>query len=511
MKKLAILYYLFILFLSSQFRIFPQPGWEALISGTGFPKENIFFVNSLIGFAGNQGDIFQRLGSTTDGGYTWDIYPDLFVSAIHFTNESFGYLASGTVILRTTDLGVNWDTLNSIPGLAINSIYFSDDLNGHLCGGTSGGSGSIARTTDGGYNWNVTIVNGIMNSIHFPTSNTGYAIGSDQFSQYLYKTTDSGVTWFSLNLPPGIGSLRKVHFATSNIGYLVSGNTNPISGFILKTTNGGLNWVIQFSIQDILLRSLFTIDENIVYAIGSSGTILKTTNGGNNWNLQNAPSNDEFRTIHFINEHTGYIGGGKQVGINYSQIIIKTTTGGEPIPVELISYSAITLGNSIRILWSTASELNNFGFELFRNGNLISFIEGMGTTTEQQNYSYIDKGLRSGIYNYRLEQIDFDGSRYFSGEATVQISLPDKFTLEQNYPNPFNSETSISFSIPRPEEISLFIYNPLGELITTFANGTYPAGTHVVRWDAGNLPSGIYLCIISAGYEHKAIKLLLQK
>ena len=88
------------------------------------------------------------------------------------------------------------------------------------------------------------------------------------------------------------------------------------------------------------------------------------------------------------------------------------------VPVELIAFHNIVTGNIITLQWETAAELNNFGFEVYRNGNKIAFIDGKGTTVVKQNYSYADKELKSGIYNYRLNQIDFDGSQRVIGELT---------------------------------------------------------------------------------------------
>ena len=85
----------------------------------------------------------------------------------------------------------------------------------------------------------------------------------------------------------------------------------------------------------------------------------------------------------------------------------------------------------------------------------IGFVSGNGTTTEKQSYSYTDRNLAEGKYNYRLRQVDFDGSFEYSSAIEVLVVTPDKFELVQNFPNPFNPTTSIRFSLPLQKSPSL--------------------------------------------------------
>ncbi|MFV1977000.1 MAG: hypothetical protein ACC651_14750, partial [Candidatus Scalindua sp.] len=156
------------------------------------------------------------------------------------------------------------------------------------------------------------------------------------------------------------------------------------------------------------------------------------------------------------------------------------------IPVELTSFTAIVIGNSVLLRWRTASETNNSGFSIERRQmsnvkrdmtwNEIGFIQGHGTTTEPQSYSFMDESILSGIYQYRLKQIDYDGSYEYSNIIEVEVGIPTEYSLEQNYPNPFNPTTKIRFSIPtsplnpspykgegqRERLITLKVYDVLG-------------------------------------------------
>jgi hypothetical protein len=109
------------------------------------------------------------------------------------------------------------------------------------------------------------------------------------------------------------------------------------------------------------------------------------------------------------------------------------------VPVELTSFTALKNDDHVILNWSTATEINNQGFEVERKSGdgvylRIGFVTGHGTTTEIQNYSFVDSKIASGLYTYRLKQIDFDGSFKYSSE--VDLTITTEFALEQNYPNP---------------------------------------------------------------------------
>jgi hypothetical protein len=170
-----------------------------------------------------------------------------------------------------------------------------------------------------------------------------------------------------------------------------------------------------------------------------------------------------------------------------------TTQWSDIIPVELTSFNAVSTGKNINISWSTATETNNLGFELYRNNSKITFVKGKGTTTEKQNYSYSDMNLKPGKYLYQLYQIDFDGTKTLVASAETEVNVtPVDFGLSQNYPNPFNPSTNISFSLPKATNVKITVYNAIGKEIAVLVNGNYEAGTHNITWNANNLASGLY-------------------
>jgi streptogramin lyase len=214
-----------------------------------------------------------------------------------------------------------------------------------------------------------------------------------------------------------------------------------------------------------------------------------------------------------------------------SRGIAVLTVTGTVIPVELKSFTATLLDNKVHLNWTTATELNNKGFEIERKvlssqssfGNsefqTIGFVEGNGTTTEIKNYSFTDNLTLSHTLThtlvYRLKQIDFDGSYSYSNEIEVKIDFnPKEFVLYQNYPNPFNPSTKISWQSPVGSWQTLKIYDALGNEVTTLVDEYREAGRYEVEFQStvGNrqLASGIYFYTIKSGdyFEVKRMTLL---
>lgn len=169
------------------------------------------------------------------------------------------------------------------------------------------------------------------------------------------------------------------------------------------------------------------------------------------------------------------------------------------IPVELVSFEAAGIKDEVRLNWETATETNNMGFQVERRKigteqwNEVAFIDGKGTTTEKSRYSFRDRGLSGGKYEYRIKQVDFDGQFEYSRVVEVEVGVPTEFTLEQNYPNPFNPSTTITYSLPERADVTIKIFNSLGEFISILVSETKDAGYYKVEFDASKLASGTYI------------------
>ena len=185
------------------------------------------------------------------------------------------------------------------------------------------------------------------------------------------------------------------------------------------------------------------------------------------------------------------------------QYVISVTMEIVPLPVELANFTAFQNNEAIILNWTTATEINNSGFEIQKklkgeDWQVVTFVEGKGNSAEPSNYSYSDPLERKGIYSYRLKQIDYDGGISFSSEVEINIEGPENYSLFQNYPNPFNPNTKIKFAVPFKSSVKLHIYNSLGELVTTIANGIFESGYFELNWNAVDYASGIYFYSIEA-------------
>ena len=208
-------------------------------------------------------------------------------------------------------------------------------------------------------------------------------------------------------------------------------------------------------------------------------------------------------------------------GIYAQNINLDGTLGNTVTPVELTSFSASSNGSNVTLRWSTATETNNKGFEIERQNTGISstisqwekigFVYGSGTTTNPKNYSFVDDNLTRDVYHYRLKQIDFDGSFRYSNEVEVDINIPLQFNLSQNYPNPFNPTTRIEFSIPGNGNVTLTVYNLLGQKVVDLVNENMKAGSYQVTFDASRLSSGIYYYRLESQNKISIKKMMLLK
>jgi len=189
------------------------------------------------------------------------------------------------------------------------------------------------------------------------------------------------------------------------------------------------------------------------------------------------------------------------------------------VPVEMLTFTASARNSSIQLLWATASETNNQGFEIQRSINdndnfvTVGFVNGNGSSTEINYYSFTDDPQLIGtnqIY-YRLKQVDYDGTFSYSDVVSVSYDVPAEFVLNQNYPNPFNPSTTISYFVPKESFVSIKVYDFIGREVTTLVNEIKATGSYEISFDASNLPSGTYLCTMTSSGYSETTKMVLLK
>jgi hypothetical protein len=190
------------------------------------------------------------------------------------------------------------------------------------------------------------------------------------------------------------------------------------------------------------------------------------------------------------------------------------------LPVELAAFTATANRMNADLHWSTATEVNNYGFEIERRQTetwaKVGFVSGAGTSNAPRDYSYTDNNLPAGRYAYRIKQVDNNGAFSYHGSVEVEIGLaPQEFALLQNYPNPFNPSTKIQYSLAKPSQVSLKVYNVLGLEVATLVNGRQETGSYTVPFGINTgtlgLSSGVYFYRLEAGSFVSTKKLVLMK
>jgi photosystem II stability/assembly factor-like uncharacterized protein len=461
--------------------------WERLIMNDNFA--DVCFVNEQKGFA--LGNILYR---TTDGGLTWGSNGP-GGSRVTFINSLTGFIANPGYIWKTTDAGDNWDTTNGADGAS--RIFFINEITGWAIR-----NNIIYKTTDSGDNWftQFTAPSSIrFSGIHFVDSLYGW---TSRINGRPYKTTNGGIEWVQqTNLD--IWASRDIYFLNRDTGWIVD---NTSWSALKMTTDGGINWV---TISEILNPFEFHYfpDPKHWVIIGTPQKYI-TEDGGDSWIDITSAVPSVFNSFNSLTNKLGFAVGGLGLILRYDDTSY--------VPVELSSFTAKVDGKNIILNWSTSSELNNRGFEIEKSidktdWEIIGFIEGNGTTTEINSYSFVDKNITSGKQKYRLKQIDFDGSFEYSKIIDVEVGTPSDFFLSQNYPNPFNPITQIKYSIKENGLVSIRVFDVLGKEVAVLIKEEQPAGEHSVNFDGSNLSSGIYFYTITAKDFHQTKKMLLVK
>lgn len=427
-----------------------NPAYTPVLT-TEFSNCNFSFINNLTGFLIDNRPYTPsnyNYRKTTDGGATWsNVLMTGNKGQIYFLNQLTGFSA-GT-LSKTTNGGDNWTSMG-VTTEARQISFINDSVGFFLNSGglTSGNStNQIYRTTNGGNNWSVILQGYHPNTIQFTkiefiNANTGFAMGS---AQHYYLDPKS--MW------------RLVYDSVE----------------VLKTTNGGANWIKKFVPQTYIsgyaarLELIKFFDENSGYLLTiSSGHnyILKTTNGGTNWFLKKDMPYTYFSDWKFLDSNRVF---------SYSPYyIIKSTDA-------FTNYTKENIYDTTDAYRSTV---------MFPNGTI---------------YIYSSKWKR-------LYKTSF-GVPTNTGEPGTNI--PAEFSISQNYPNPFNPSTKINFDLPLNSRVQIKIFDMTGKEIVQLMNEEQNAGSHSINFDASLLPSGIYFYrIITDGKDKnfvKTMKMILVK
>lgn len=312
--------------------------------------------------------------------------------------------------------------------------------------------------------------------------------------------------------------------SVGNSDFLSCDNQGSVyfSGFI----RGSIDWG-----NGIITNSVNLAEDALVLKYSGDGTLLWGKTAG-------SPSSDRAQTIAIDINGKCLLAGRVAANSKFDSLqydggslnsFVAKLNQPAIVPVELISFTASVSNGNIILNWVTATEVNNKGFEVERNEvsdrrlavgseewKVVGFVNGKGTTSEQQSYSFTDNSITNGIYSYRLKQIDFDGMFEYSNAIEGSFMKPSVFYLEQNYPNPFNPYTMIRFTVADAfyashVQVLLRVYDVLGNEVATLINEEKSSGSYEINFDASNLSSGVYYYRLRTGNFVETKKMALLK
>ena len=324
------------------------------------------------------------------------------------------------------------------------------------------------------------------------------------------RTGEGIITWTSPAGGVTHGTIIDITTTTASIGAIAS------SGSFMLSASG----------DQILAYTGSASSPNFLYALNDDSTAWSQTAYSSNSSALPTGLTDGISAV-AIDEidnaiYSGTISGdhaqlrldvGTKTNWSGSDDVRQTMPSGQwALPVELESFNAVYKSGVVHLAWRTATEINNYGFEIERTplfppfikggtkggSAIVGFVSGAGNSNSPIDYSFIDTSGTEGKYFYRLKQIDNDGKFKYSHEIEVDINKPSGYLLEQNFPNPFNPSTTIQFSLADAAKISIKLYDVLGREISILVEGSFQPGTHRIVFDASKLASGMYIYQLNA-------------
>ncbi len=381
-------------------------------------------------------------------------------------------------------LYAQWVQCSGISGSAGGVRSFAV-INGDIFAGTY--AGGVYLSTNSGTSWTLvdsTLANTDISALAVIDSNI-FAGTSDG----VYISTNSGTSWTAVN--KGLTNTDVYALAVSGSNIFAG----TWGGGVFLSTTSGTSWT---SIDSGLTSKdvgAFAINGSSIFA-GTYGGVYLSTNSGTSWTATALINNDVYA-----------------LAISDSTIFAGTQNGN--------AYRSTNSGSN----WTAV--LNNYvyGFAVI-DGNIFAGTNGGGvflSTNSGSNWVAVNSGLTDknlyalAISNNTIVAGTATGawrrplSDMITGVNNNKSLLPQVYTLEQNFPNPFNPTTVIRYQLPIINFITLKVYDVLGKELKTLVNERQQAGTCSIRFNAANLPSGVYFYRLQAGSFTQTKKLVLLK
>jgi hypothetical protein len=509
--------------------------WLVRNSGTTENLNDVVMLDSSTAIVvGSGGSILK----TTDSGETWkNTAPRIYCApgtycimrwnSVSFYDKLNGIVAGDDVIM-TADGGEEWRFLSlpvqgrplCIERLAFANIYVGDD------------SGYVYNSRDTGKTWTSERISTLPIRSIFPSR------GLDPYGLELFALTPHSLfikteypttpwrDWGPLGYFQGLGSEAfRGEYSEDGTAFIVGVEGDWVAlSTIIRLRPPDSHWYSVGPRGEIgELCGLSIPTSKVVYTCGSSGKILKSTNGGNDWISLNTPTSQTLNSICFFDNERGF-------AVGDSGTILYTSNGGvsptnnPPSSFRLLepaNEDSMPVMRSITFVWQKAIDPNN---DPVRYTLLISSDTGATWTSygpvADTTLQVHSPAQTPGRYFWTV--IANDGvlatpSLHVFAFTIISVSdvdgnsnkIPSEFVLLQNYPNPFNPSTTISYELPSRSHITLKVYNLLGQEVTTLVNGLQDAGFRSVVLNAKGLPSGVYFYRLQAGKFVENRKMIL--
>jgi hypothetical protein len=426
-----------------------------LIFGLSASDKYIYVTDGSAGFSIYKNNLIENPLISNWEFQTSGISEDIW--AVDFTSLTNGWAAADNgILLHTTDGGNNWQ-INQVGGSPddFRDITFVNENTGWVCGNNS----SMYKTTNGGQNWFALSVptTSVVRAMCFLNESLGWVVTLED--HLILKTTDGGETWTEQNSGlTGNQHLINVLFTDELNGFVLGFNLPEYQHYILKTTDGGETWTPNYNFQSNTLNSVYFINHDVGWIGGSNGLLIKTTDAGETWQTQNSGTEEFITAFSFTDENKGWYTG-------FNGTLFQTNDGGSSWLQQ-----EVLIQNDLRGVYFV-NEAN--GWAVGSNGIILHYHETI------------------------------------TGNDNEDVRVPDNFVLSQNYPNPFNPSTTIQYSIPESGNVSLKIFNTLGEEVANLVNEYQEPGIYKVNFNAENLSSGVYYYRLESGRFSQTHKMIL--
>jgi photosystem II stability/assembly factor-like uncharacterized protein len=371
-------------------------------------------------------------------------------------------------------------------------------------------------------------------------------------SGIVIHTSNAGQSWIIQPTPVNY-FVENLFFLNQRLGWGISHNFNYNNTVILKTTNGGTNWLATYYLDTSqIFNAIYFLDSLNGYLSGYSGLILRSTNAGANWSQCSVDSSfyAQFpvRNIAFQNSQIGYGCGGV---MDFAGVVWNTTDAGSTWFVQNVAPEPINFIQTLSLTSAVGTGGDfEFGASIVRTSNagvnwtyrpLSFFGVGQRIIFRTKYESWIPLGfsqrwavsfdtlttwheipapdtasIYDAIFADSLHGWAFgsSGAIYKFNVAAIGIrnnenNLPAQTELMQNYPNPFNPATTIAYKLSRPGRIKITLYDILGREVRVLFDGFQKAGDYHFRFDAEGLASGVYFYKLETGISSLTKKMVL--